>query len=122
MIGSVYARQSLSWVAGVALLVGVPWAFKWYGWSFTDGIYFATGVILLWYTIETQATRQAIVRQNEIAVRPFLVAAVEPWSMAPAAPIQHFEDRLVVRNIGFGPALFVRIQTLRLERTEVSFE
>jgi hypothetical protein len=58
----------------------------------------------LWYTIETEASRRQLVLANELAVRPLLVASIDGlWT-----------DQLVLKNLGNGPALFVRVRDLQL--------
>lgn len=67
------------------------------------GITGVTALILLAYTIETQALRHEVVRQNEIAIQPVLIAGIERRDGRP---------RFVLRNIGRGPALFVEPQDI----------
>jgi len=63
------------------------------------GLTAVTALILLAYTIETQALRHEVVRQNEIAIQPVLIATTERRDGRP---------RVVLRNIGRGTALFVQ--------------
>jgi len=108
-------------LAGVATFKAAPTASAW-ATGISAGAYAATLVAVLWYSLETQAMRRAIVRQTEMSVRPFLVAGIEARPLNPLATLTAYEDLLVIRNIGSGPALFVRIETLHLEHLEVRFE
>src|SRR5262245_24719903 len=47
-------------------------ALGWYSGKWSETIYFLTGLILIWYTIEAHATRKEITRQTELQTRPFL--------------------------------------------------
>jgi hypothetical protein len=99
---------SIGWalraIIGVAILIVVMLVFGGLGLGRSDGIYFATALILLWYTIETEASRRQLVLANELAVRPLLVASIDGlWT-----------DQLVLKNLGNGPALFVRVRDLQL--------
>ena len=80
----VFVPLSLKYLFGLALLIGIT------------GV---TALIVLAYTIETQALRLEVVRQNEIAIQPLLVAGVVRRDGRP---------RMVLRNVGKGTALFVR--------------
>jgi hypothetical protein len=70
------------------------------------GILFALGVIVLFYTIEAHGVRREILRQNEIAIQPLVVATVEARPDRPGEARQ--TDRVVLRNIGRGAALSVQ--------------
>ncbi len=74
-------------------------------------ILWATGIVLLAYTIETQGMRLEIVRQNEIAIQPLLMTTV-----GRREETQDME--LILRNIGRGPALFVRVLDATLSAGE----
>ncbi len=71
------------------------------GFDVNNALILATGLVLLFYTVETQGMRLEMVRQNEIAIQPVLIAGIE-----------RREDRvrLVLRNVGEGTALFVQTQ------------
>jgi hypothetical protein len=66
-----------------------------------EAIYFATGVVLIWYTVETYAMRKEVTRQGDLAVMPFVLARLEPAPLA-----------LILRNIGNGPALYVKVEDI----------
>jgi len=74
----------------------------------------ATGITVLWYTVETFYLRREVVRQTEIEIQPLLLTLVE---RVPVWHEDHQEERLVVRNIGRGPALAVHIDTSALAKT-----
>jgi len=63
-----------------------------------------TGVFICWYTIETSRLRSAMVRQNEISLRPVVVPVFEE------APGRYV---LKLHNVGAACALNVRIQPLK---------
>lgn len=80
------------------------------GWSFgkwSEVIYFVTGAILVWYAVETHALRKEATRQAELAVRPAVLARIEDNPHA-----------LILRNIGNGPALYVRVEDIEFETIE----
>jgi hypothetical protein len=121
-------RTVYPWVVGLVVLFGGTAAVGWLGarvgLRYGDGILFSTGLVLLWYTIETRNMRLQMVRQNDMAVRPLLVTSVgvthhegPAWQGKPDLQ----EERLVIRNIGRGPALSVHIEDIVEERLRVSF-
>ena len=91
--------------------------------GFTPGVYLVTGLVLVWYTLETWQVRLAMVRQTEfaqqqiqfaqqqaeVAVTPLLVTRIE---VLPEPGTNVAFPHLVVRNIGHGPGLFVQIEPL----------
>lgn len=86
------------------------------GWtSLSDAIYIATGIAILWYTIETSYLRRAMVLANEIAVLPLVTAGIE-WVQSERGT--HAES-VVLRNIGKGVALSVRAADFDLEKTDL---
>src|SRR5947209_927737 len=42
-----------------------------------DGLVLGTGLIIIWYTIETHGMRRQLVRQNETAVRPVVITQLD---------------------------------------------
>jgi hypothetical protein len=70
-----------------------------------DWLILLTGLVVLVYTIETQGLRFEMVRQNDLAIRPFLVLFMKG---------NRWERRLAIKNIGKGAALFVRIDDVPL--------
>jgi hypothetical protein len=87
--------------AGVTLIIW--WAFA----SLTEAglaeaIYFVTGAIVLWYTVETHAMRREVTRQITLQIRPFLA-------------IEYGEDgKMWIYNIGKGVARDIRYHTVPL--------
>ncbi len=73
------------------------------GFDVNNALILATGLVLLFYTVETQGMRLEMVRQNEIAIQPVLIAGIERREGRP---------RFVLRNIGRGPALYVQPQDI----------
>ena len=88
----------------VSFLVYLP-ATGLLGWTtgrWSEAIYFLTGLILIWYTLETREVRLATLRQSALQIRPFLA-------------IEYEEDRkLWVQNIGKGVARDVRVHNVPL--------
>jgi hypothetical protein len=91
---------------GVALLLLTPLIALRLGGAASVGILFALGVIVLFYTIEAHGVRREILRQNDIAIQPLVVATVEARPDRPGEARQ--TDRVVLRNIGRGAALSVQ--------------
>jgi hypothetical protein len=91
--------------------------------DYGEALLVGTGVAIIWYTVETFYLRQAMVRANEIAVLPLIIAAIEAVEVSGAVG-QNYKKSLVLRNIGKGPALFVRVEDLQLANPElkVKFE
>jgi len=83
------------------------------GYNVGNAILWATGLVLLAYTIETQGMRFEMVRQNEIAIQPLLLSSIEPH---PAAGQHQLQDgrAFVLRNIGRGPALFIQVNDIEV--------
>jgi hypothetical protein len=101
-------RQWLVFWVVLAIVMLVPVGMMFFGWklsSLNDVLIWLTGIVVLVYTIETQGLRFEMVRQNEMALKPFLVLFVKgnPW-----------QRQLVLKNIGQGAALFVRIEDVLL--------
>lgn len=64
--------------------------------------------VVLIYTVETQGLRIEMIRQNEIAVQPVIVAAAKKGES------ENIE--FLLKNIGRGPALFVKVDDALLTR------
>ena len=73
-----------------------------------------TGLVILWYTFETHQVRREIVRQNEIAIQPVVIAMIE-GRPARTVPTPEIPSGLILRNIGRGPALFLRVRDLTVK-------
>lgn len=92
-------------------VVGIPLALnRLIDLSLTAGFTAMTALLLLAYTLETQEMRREMVRQNEIAVQPLLHARVDIQELEGG---RLYRKAVILRNIGFGPALFVRPQEIR---------
>ena len=92
--------------AGVALLFLTPLLALRLGGGASAGGLFALGVIVLFYSIEAHGMRREMLRQNEIATQPLVVATVERRPVNPGATQDTYQ--VVLRNIGRGVALFVQ--------------
>lgn len=78
--------------------------------SINNALLWLTGVVVLFYTIETHGLRLEMVRQNEIAIQPVIIAITEERPVSDARTRQ----QLILRNVGRGTALFAKIQDLTL--------
>ena len=78
------------------------------GITLSDCLLWLTGIVLLIYTVETQGLRIEMIRQNEIAVQPVIVAAAKKGGS------ENIE--FLLKNIGRGPALFVKVDEALLTR------
>jgi hypothetical protein len=89
---------------------------SWFGWRTDVAVLWLTGVAVAIYTMETQRMRLELVRQNEMAVRPLIIAtiAVEE-SQGIAQTVRKF---IAVKNIGRGPALFLQAEDITVSDDE----
>ena len=78
------------------------------GTTLSDSLLWLTGVVLLFYTAETQGLHMEMIRQNEIAVQPVIVAAGKQGESETV--------EFLLKNIGRGPALFVKVDGALLTR------
>ncbi len=95
------------------LVAAPPLAARYLCYSVGDGILWATGLIILAYTAVTRRMWREMVQQNEIAIQPLLLSTIEPLS----AEDQHqpqSERAFILRNIGRGPALSIRVNDIDL--------
>jgi len=98
------------------------------GMQSNDAILAVTAFVILWYTLETYALRWQMVEQNkltvqqnkltvrqiELAVQPLVLATVEDRPLSQGT----HGLRVVLRNIGRGPALFVRVDDFAVHEIE----
>jgi hypothetical protein len=73
--------------------------------NLSNVIYWLTGLIVLMYTIETLGMRLEMVRQNELAIQPLVIAVI-------GGPDE--TRQLILRNIGRGTALSIRVDDVTL--------
>lgn len=96
-------------IAYVGLVVLIEWGIVRWGGSassrWSEVIYFVTGVILIWYTVETHGLRREAARQGKLAVMPFVLARLEG----------NPPEQLILRNIGNGPALYVKVEDIEFD-------
>ncbi|RJP79505.1 MAG: hypothetical protein C4522_10375 [Desulfobacteraceae bacterium] len=64
-----------------------------------------TGVVLIWYTIETQLLRKESQKQTEIQIRPFVIVELK-------------NRKFYLKNLGHGPALNVKIRPVQVSSEE----
>lgn len=101
-MGTFFGWSKALWIRfGVVTIafLALPVLAYWNGYSVNNSLILATGMVLLFYTIETQGMRLEMVRQNEIAIQPLLIAGTER---------REGRMRVILRNIGRGTALFVQ--------------
>lgn len=127
-------KRFYPWLVGLVVLFGGAATVGRFGdpigLKYSDGIVFATGLILLWYTIETRSMRLEMVRQNDMAVRPLLVTSIEivteemaTWSGRSGTTLIPFHSEgLVIHNVGRGPALSVHIEDMVDGLLRVTFD
>jgi len=92
------SRWTRIFLWSVVLFGALPYLLQKLHWTqaLSEGIYVGTGIAVLWYTVETQGMRREMVRQNDLAVAPLLVFTI-------------VDDQLLLRNIGRGPALSIKV-------------
>lgn len=93
------------------LLVIPPTLGRALGFNVNNVLIWVTGLILLIYTIETQEMRRQMVLQNEIAIQPLVIASIELRSVEDGPGGKR---KLVLRNIGRGPALFIQVKDIEV--------
>lgn len=64
-----------------------------------------TGLVLIWYTIETQLLRKESQKQTEIQIRPFVIVELK-------------NRKFFLKNIGQGPALNVSVRPVQVSSDE----
>lgn len=77
-----------------------------FGFDVSNGILWLTGLVVLFYTMETQGMRLEMVRQNEMVIQPLIIATIEQKQVQGIAV--EFRRFVVLRNIGRGPALSIQ--------------
>jgi hypothetical protein len=81
--------------------------------SLNNWLLLLSGVVVLLYTVETQGLRLEMVRQNEIAIQPVVIALIEERSGETVSE-NRFRAQVVLRNVGRGTALFIKLQDVTL--------
>ena len=104
-----FGFAGLPLLAFVLLILGLRFGFSW---NLSDAIYLATGLVVIFYTIETWKMRCQMVRQNEIAIQPLLITGIE--KVITEENSDHSYYQVVLRNIGKGPALFVQVKDIEI--------
>jgi hypothetical protein len=101
-LGRLRWMSPVATILGLLGLAGAPILY-WLGWHVSDFILWATGLILLAYTLETQGMRQQMVRQYEIELHPLVIITIE-----------NARD-LLLKNIGRSPAVSIRVAPLSVK-------
>jgi hypothetical protein len=72
-------RRSYAVITVVLLTILPVVAYRCAGYNLaTVVIYWLTALVVLAYTYETYGMRQQMIRQNEIAIQPLLIMAIDP--------------------------------------------
>src|SRR5262245_3175624 len=80
-------------------------------WGTNEATLLATwvaAIIVLVYTVETHGMKREMIRQNDISIQPLLITSIVP------PDLQRSRETLAVRNIGRGPALFIRVDEIKI--------
>ncbi len=108
-------RQWVLFLVVLAAFIVVP-LITWFTRYETNNLMlWLTGVVVLIYTVETQGLRLEMVRQNEMAIQPLLMASIEQRRFKE----EDVANRLVVGNIGRGPALFIKVRSIETSANPV---
>jgi hypothetical protein len=109
--------QWVRFSVSVLLFFGLAPPASWLmGWGAASGVAWATGVVVLLYTIETHYMRLEMVRSNAMQVQPVLVTR-----LGHPPPGEGEGERLWVHNIGKGPALHVTFEEIGINFTDIQF-
>ncbi len=103
-------------VVGSAVFIVVPLLGTLLGYKPSTVILWATGLVVLAYTIEAYRMRLELARQNEMAIQPLVIATIEDREVQRVAI--GTENFLVLRNIGRGTALFIEIKDVEFAELE----
>jgi hypothetical protein len=98
------SRQAIVFLAFFYLLLFFPFTLE--AGALNNALLWVTAVLILLYVVETHGVRMEIVRQNELAIQPLLIASIEPM----AVQSNELKNAVVLRNIGHGPAFQVSIK------------
>lgn len=77
--------------------------------SISDFILIVTLGVIVWYAIETHKLRQETAKQKELQLRPFVM-------------LINFEGKYALKNLGFSPALNVKIENIMTDKFVFYFE
>lgn len=99
-------RQCFLFVAFLAAFIFAVLAFGEN--TLNNALLWLTGVVVLVYTVETHGLRLEMVRQNEINIEPLVIVGIQQEWEQHIAPTER--GRMILKNVGRGPALFVRIR------------
>lgn len=89
----------------VAYVISIPGLAALTRLTVAEVIYFVTGLILLWYTIETWKLRHEMRRQTNMQSRPLLSVVFQGAGS---------ETRALLQNVGLGPARSIRVRDVPL--------
>ncbi len=102
----------------IGLFIVIPSVVRVLGGNYSLGVYIGTGIVVLWYTVETYYLRRAMVRANEIAVLPLVIAGIESVQV-PGVSALTFAEKVVLRNLGKSTALGVRVADFDVEKNDL---
>ena len=92
-------RQAIIFLPFLYLFIVLPFFLE--GNALNNALLWLTGIVILLYTAETHGLRLEMVRQNEMSVQPLII-------VTGIVSRENSGDRVVLTNIGRGPALFVQ--------------
>jgi hypothetical protein len=78
--------------------------------ALTNALLWLTGIVLLLYAVETHGLRLEMLRQNEMAIQPVVIAEVQERGAQNTT--NAFARVVILRNIGRGPAIQVTLRVV----------
>ena len=113
-----WSRAQWMWICmSVSVFFGLVPLVSWrMGWGAAAGVIWATGVVVLLYTVETHYMRREMARSNAMLVQPLLITR-----LAGPPPGEKQGDYLWAHNIGKGTALHVTLEEVDINFTDVKF-
>ncbi len=105
-------RQAILCLAFLYLFIMLPFFLE--AGPLNNALLWLTGVMLLLYMVETQGLRLEMLHQNQAAIEPLVIAALEerPEEDGERTP----SSSVVLKNLGRGPALCVLIYDIEIEK------
>ena len=92
-------RQAIISLPFLYVFIVLPFFLE--GNALNNALLWLTGIVILLYAAETHGLRLEMVRQNEMSVQPLII-------VTGIVSRENGGDRVVLTNIGRGPALFVQ--------------
>jgi len=64
-----------------------------------------TLLAIIWYAWQTRGMKKQMIKQKELSMRPFIVLA-------------HDGDRYILKNIGYGPAIDIKMDNIAISKID----